>query len=259
MTKPNYSLAGKVAIVTGAKQGTGKEIALTFAEAGADVAICSRSVEDGKLEAVAKQIQELGRRSMAVQADVSEPDDVDRMVDSVISNLGGVHILVNNAGITGEYVPTIESSIEFWDKVVKIHLRGTYLFCRRVGQWMVPHKTGKVINIGSIAAGFPMRTSYGSAKGGIVYMTRSLALEWAQYNINVNCIVPGYIMTPLFKELVDTGKLDGEALRKRTPLGRFAEVDDIAKAALFLVSEDAKHITGVDLPVDGGWLANTYI
>lgn len=252
-------LAGKVALITGAGRGIGQGMALLFAKEGADIAIGDLDLSSA--EETAGEVRKIGRRAIAIKADVAESNDVDMMVDSVLSNLGGIHILVNNAGIAQQVVPTIESSIEHWDKVVRVHLRGTYLCSRCVGQWMVSHKTGKILNISSIAgiAGFPMRTSYGSAKAGIINMTRTLAIEWAKYNINVNCIAPGYVMTELAEDLIKQGAVNIEAIKKRTPLGRFAEVDEITRAALFLVSDDASYITGVTLPVDGGWLAYGFI
>ncbi|MFC1901430.1 SDR family NAD(P)-dependent oxidoreductase [Chloroflexota bacterium] len=251
----------KVALITGAGKGIGRATALLFAEEGADIAISD--IDLPAAEETAEKVRKIGRKALAIKADVAEAKDVDMMVDSVLSNLGGIHILVNNAGNAPESVPTIESSVANWDRVVGIHLRGTYLCSRRVGQWMVAHKTGAVVNTGSIAGvggGYPVVSSYGSAKAGIVYMTRALAVEWAEYNIRVNCIIPGFILSGFTEDNVKKGEQDnGEALKKRTPLGRLGRPDEIARAALFLVSDDASYITGAALPVDGGWLANGYL
>ena len=248
-------LSGKVALVTGSGSGIGRAIALLFAKEGASIAVNARHLET--IEKTAEEIRQLGGRAIAIKADVSDADDVDMMVDRVVRELGGVHILVNNAGISGENVPITETSVEHWDRVVSINLRGTYLCSRRAGQWMVSNKTGKVLNIASMTGlvGFPMRSSYGPAKAGIINLTQVLAVEWAKYNINVNCIAPGFIITPLDDELFKSGKLNLELIEKRIPLGYRALPDDIAKTALFLVSNDARYITGVTLPVDGGWLA----
>lgn len=248
-------LNGMVTLVTGGGSGIGRAIALLFAARGADIAVSDISLSPA--ERTVEEIKQLGGRAIAIRADISDPDDVDVMVSRVVSELGGVHILVNNAGIPGENIPTIESSVEHWDRVIRVNLRGTYLCSRRAGQWMVNNKSGKVLNIASIVgmSGFIARASYGPAKAGIVNLTQTLAVEWAKYNINVNCIAPGFVMTPLDEDLIRSGKLDLELIEKRIPLGHRAQPDDIAKAALFLVSDDAKYITGVTLPVDGGWLA----
>ena len=248
-------LKGKVALVTGAGRGIGRAIALLFAKEGADMAV--NDIEPSSAKETVKTIEQMGRRSIGVIADISEVNEVELMVNRVIQELGGVHILVNNAGIGPQILPTTEQSLEYWDRVIKVHLRGSYLCSRFAGKWMIQNKTGKILNIASITgmAGFPMRTEYGPAKAGIINMTKALAVEWAKYNINVNSIAPGYILTPATKE----GKLDLQAMEEKIPLGRLGNSDDIAKAALFLVSDDADYITGANLPVDGGWSANGYI
>ena len=248
-------LEGKVALITGAGQGFGRVTALTLAREGADIAV--NDIVLASAEQTAKEVRQLRRRAIAIKADVSESADVDMMVDRVIKELGGVHILVNNAGITDEAVPTNESSVEYWDKVMKVNLRGTYLCCRRVGQWMVSNKTGKIVNIGSIAGlgGFAPRPSYAPSKAAVIHLTRCLAVEWGKYGINVNCIAPGNVMTEMMKDYVKKGLVNLERREKRTPLGRLQQPEDIAKAVMFLISDDASEITGVTLPVDGGWLA----
>lgn len=253
-------LSGKVTLITGAGSGIGQAMALLFAEEGSDIAISD--IDLPAAERTAKKIRKTGRKAIAIKADVSEATDVDAMVDSVLSNLGDIHVLVNNAGILSESVPTVESSIENWDRVVAVHLRGNYLCNRRVGQWMVTQKTGVIVNIGSIVGivgGFPSVHSNQAAKAGIAQITRDLAVEWAKYNIRVNCVAPGYVMTPKTAKKVKSGDMDVSGICKRTPLGRLGKAEEIAKAVLFLASDDASYITGVTLPVDGGWLANGYI
>ena len=252
-------LSGRVALVTGAGKGIGQAIALALAQEGADIAI--NDVDMPSAEGAAEMARQLGRRAIAIEADVAEVDQVEMMVNRVISELGGIHILVNNAGVNLEVVPTVEQSVEKWDRTMSINLRGTYLCCRQAGKWMVTHKTGKIINIASMfgMSGFPMRTAYSPSKAAVINLTQDLAVEWAKYNINVNCIAPGYVMTDLIKALVKQGKLDLEALQRRTPLGRFATPDDIGNTTVFLVSDEAKNITGVTLAVDGGWSAYGYI
>lgn len=248
-------LEGKVALITGAGSGIGRAIALLFAKEGADIAV--NDIDISSAEATAKAVKQIGQRAIAIRANVAKSDDVDAMVDRVVSELGGIHILVNNAGIAPSNVPTLEQSLEEWDRVVAVILRGSYLCARRAGQWMVNHKTGKIINISSVKGitGLVAHTSYGSAKAGIINMTRTLAIEWALFNINVNCIAPGYVMTPMLEGGIKKGLFTVEDLQKQIPLGRLAEPDDIAKAALFLASNDANYVTGITLPVDGGFLA----
>lgn len=253
-------LAGKVALITGAGRGIGRATARLFAREGADIAI--GDIDLSAAEETAGEVREIGRRAIAIKADVAEAKDVDVMVDSVLSNLGGIHVLVNNAGNAPEAVPTIESSIEHWDRVVAVHLRGAYLCSRRAGQWMVAHKTGAIVNIGSVAGaggGFPVVGSYGAAKSGVVHLTRHLAVEWGKDNIRVNCIIVGFILSGFTEENVKKGDINEVAFKKRIPLGRIGKPDEIARTALFLVSDDASYITGAALPVDGGWLSYGYL
>lgn len=252
-------LEGKVALVTGAGSGIGQAIALLFAQEGADVAI--NDVNLPAAEEVAGKARQMGRRAIAIKANVSRPDEVEAMIERVINELGGIHILVNNAGIPPMSGPTLEQdSIEEWDRIVAVNLRGSWLCTRRAGLWMAKHKTGKIVSISSVAgiAGFPQHVPYGAAKAGIINMTRVCAVEWAEYNINVNAIAPGFVMTPLIEQGIKIGAVNTDSVKKSVPFGRYAKPEEIAQAALFLVSEDASFITGVTLPVDGGFLAHGY-
>lgn len=173
-------------VIINTESGIGKAIALLFASKGAN-----RAVGDIKLPAAEQTVEEvkrLGREAIAIKADVGEVDDVDLMVSRVIKELGGLYILVNNAGILGENIATTESSVEHWDKVVRVNLRGAYLCSRRAGQWMVSKKSGKVLNIASIVgmSCFIARASHGPAKAAIINLSQTLAIEWAKYNIT-NC------------------------------------------------------------------------
>ncbi|MFH1651671.1 MAG: glucose 1-dehydrogenase [Chloroflexota bacterium] len=251
--------AGKAVIVTGGGSGIGREIALAFAREGADIAVNDRDAA-GAVATAAVITKEFRRRALPLPGDVSRAEDVDKLVESTLQELGKVDILVNNAGVGQEMLPTIEQSVKKWELVIGVHLKGTYLCSRRVGQWMVPQKSGVIINIASVVAlgGFPMRTAYGPAKAGIVNLTRSLAVEWAEHGIRVNAIAPGYIETRLVLNAEKAGALDMGPILRRTPLGRLGKPDDVAKAAVFLASDDAAYITGVTLPVDGGWSAYHY-
>lgn len=247
-------LERKVALITGAGSGIGQAIALLFASEGADIAV--NDVDLPSAQATAARVERVGRRAIVAQADVSNPGEVGAMVSKVISELGGVHILVNNAGIP-EHGPLIEEqTVERWDRVVAVILRGTYLCTRRVGQWMAANGGGKIVNIASVAGvvGAPTMAGYGAAKAGVINLTRSLAADWGKYRINVNCIAPGVIDTPLTRRTIAAWYPPDEITR-RIPLGRMGEAEEVAKAALFLASDDASYITGVTLPVDGGRLA----
>ncbi len=247
-------LEGKVALVTGSGRGIGHAMAMTFAREGADIAVNDVNLEAA--EETAAEIRGLGRKAIAVKADVGDPEEVDAMVARTIGELGGVHILVNNAGIVDQGVPTVESSVERWDEVLRVILRGTYLCCRSAGKWMVEQRTGKIVNIGSVAGltGLAPRPAYVPAKGAVIDLTHTLAVEWAPYGINVNCITPGFCLTPLSEESFKRPGADLAKVGQSIPMGRLALPQDIADAALFLVSDGAKYITGVTLPVDGGWL-----
>ncbi|MFH1169302.1 MAG: SDR family NAD(P)-dependent oxidoreductase [Chloroflexota bacterium] len=251
-------LEGKVALVTGAGSGIGRATALRFAQEG--VAIAVNDINLPTAEETAQMVRQAGARAIAIEADVGEADQAEAMVEQAVRELGGVDILVNNAGIAPEMAPTVEQSLEKWDRLIKVHLRGTYLCSRYAGKHMIARKWGRIVNLGSVVgvSGFPMRTDYGPAKAGIINMTKVLAMEWARYNINVNCIAPGYIMTRLIRGLIDAGRLSAGPIEAKVPLGRFGQPEDVARAALFLVSEDASYITGAVLPVDGGWQASGF-
>ena len=255
MSIPDFSLAGKVAIVTGGKRGIGRAIALAFAEAGADVAVCGRVIEDGELGAVAEEIRRLGRHSLAVQADVSQKGDVDNLVQKVMEQFGAIDILVNNAGIVIR-APLLDMSEEDWDKVIDIDLKGCYLCAQAVGKRMVERKKGSIINITSSHAFkvSPGVVAYGVAKAGVVMLTRGLAQELGKYNIRANAIAPILVKT----EMTQSRWSDPEFLKKREariPLGRAAEPDDIIGAALFLASEASSLISGHTILLDGGELS----
>ncbi len=248
-------LEGKVALITGAGAGIGEAIALLFAEEGADIAV--NDIDLPSAEKTAAAVKKTGRRAIAVKADVANEDEVDAMVERVIAEMGGVDILVNNAGIGDVHGPLLEvQTPEKWDWVVGVILRGTYLCSRRVGRWMAEQKSGKIVNISSVAGtkGVPTMDSYGAAKAGVINLTQSLAVDWGRYNINVNSIAPGLIDTPLTQRTVLTWA-SPEQITERNPLGRMGEAVEIAQAALFLVSDEAAYITGVILPVDGGMSA----
>jgi len=245
-------LDGKVALVTGAGSGLGEAIALLFAREGADIAV--NDIDLKSAEKTAAEITKMGRRAIAIKADVTAVAEVNAMVERVISELGGIDILVNNAGIGGGG-PVLEESLETWDRVVSVHLRGAYLCSRGAGRWMSSHKTGTIVNMASIAGmkGSVNMNAYSSAKGGVIILTRALAMEWAKYNIRVNCIAPGIINTPMTQHTAAVW-CTPERLKEMVPLGRMGESEEVAKLALFLASSDSSYITAITIPIDGGML-----
>jgi NAD(P)-dependent dehydrogenase (short-subunit alcohol dehydrogenase family) len=247
-------LEGKVALVTGAGSGIGQAIAVLFAREGADIAV--NDIDLRSAEVTAARVARLGRRAIPIKADVADAGEVGALVSRTIDELGGAHILVNNAGVPHHGLMIEEQTVEHWDRVVSVSLRGTYLCSRRVGQWMISHGGGRVVNIASVAGlvGSPTLSSYGAAKAGVINLTRSLAADWGRYKINVNAIAPGVIDTPLTRRSPAAWSTPEQILRS-IPLGRMGTPDEVAQVALFLVSAESSYVTGVILPVDGGKLA----
>ncbi len=245
-------LQGKVAIVTGGRRGIGKSIALALAEAGADIAVCDRVIEDGELKAVAEEVQQLGRRSLAVQADITQKADVDSLAQRVMDEFGAIDILVNNAAMN-VMAPLLELREDGWDRVIDTDLKGYYLCCQAVGKRMVDQKRGNIINIASTAAikAAPQMGAYCIAKAGVVMLTRVLALELAKYNIRVNAIAP-YMVKTKFSQPLWSDPETLKQLESEIPLGRLAEPGDIVGSALFLASDASSYITGHTIIVDGG-------
>ncbi len=246
-----FDLMDKVAIVTGGGTGIGRGIALEFAKAGADVVVASRKLPN--LEKAAEDIKALGRRSLAVVTDVRIPEQVDNMVKQTVEHFGRIDILVNNAG--GSFsCPVEEMTPGGWDAIIGINLKGPFLCCRAAGKVMIKQRSGKIINIasGSGIHGSPGMAHYGAAKAGLINFTTSLALEWAKYNIRVNCIAPGPIETEGIKAL---RQLTPEAIQERIkaiPLGRYGQPEDIAYATVFLASEASSFMTGETIVISGG-------
>ncbi len=252
-------LKGKVALITGAGTGIGRATALLFAEEGAD--IVATNLELPEAEETAEAIRKAGGRTVSIAADISKPDEIHAMVDRAINAFGGIDILVNNAGVGALNVPTFEiRDMEAWDKVFEINVGATFLCRQRVGHWMTTHGGGKMVNVASITgiAGVPYVNAYGPSKAAVINMTRSLAVEWARYKINVNCVAPCWTRTRRLEKAFEKGVVSLAEIQKRCPMGRPAEPEDVAKAILFLASDDASFITGITLPVDGGWLAYGY-
>ena len=252
-------LEGKTALITGAGTGIGEATATLFAEEGADVV--ATDLDLAGAERTAAAVRSRGRRALGIAADIADPSQVPDMIDRAIGAFGGIDILVNNAGVGKVPVPTLElDDMEAWDRVMAINVRGVFQCSQHVARWMKDHGGGKIVNIGSQTgiAGAPNINAYGPSKAAVINMTRSLAVEWAKYKINVNCVAPCWTRTARLEAAIAKGIVSLEEIQKRSPMGRPAEPEEVARAILFLASDDAGFITGVTLPVDGGWLAYGY-
>ena len=249
----------KVVIVTGSGRGIGKATAMLFAREGARVIICDIDGESGGK--TANEIQNLGGESAAIQLDVRDPDSVRRVVENTLSKWYHIDILVNNAGITIAKA-VVDFEEEEWERMIEINLKGVFRCTQQVARHMIEQGGGKIINIASESGktAKPLFTIYGATKFGIVGFTQGLAQELAPYGINVNCVCPGIVRTPMWEELDRTlAKLQnlraGEAMEKRKksiPLGRLEEPEDVAGVVAFLASDDAAYMTGQSVNVTGG-------
>ncbi|MFC1966332.1 SDR family NAD(P)-dependent oxidoreductase [Chloroflexota bacterium] len=256
MILSKFSVEDKVAIVTGSGRGLGKGIALGLAEAGADIVVVARTVAE--IEETAAEIRKIGRKALTVPADVRESDQVDNMVQKTLEEFGRIDILVNNAG--GSFrARALELSGNAWDAVIRVNLKTVFLCSKAVGKVMIDQKQGSIVNISARAAqgGSVGMPAYGAAKAGIINLTKTLAADWAPH-VRVNCISPGVIETPGMRWSRGGDKSSGSVeeqisvVIKDTPLGRLGQLEDIAAAVLFLASDAAGWITGINIDVTGG-------
>lgn len=240
---------GKSAIVTGASRGIGREIALGLGKEGANVAV-NYSGSKEKAEEVVAEIIQSGGKAFAVQADVSDADSVKKMVDQTIETFGTVDMLVNNAGITKDNL-LMRMKEDEWDDVIRINLKGVFLCTKAVTRQMMRQRAGKIVNMASIVgvAGNPGQANYVAAKAGVIGLTKTTAKELATRHINVNAVAPGLIATDMTDVLAEDVK---DQMLATIPLGKLGSPEQVAKAVLFLLSEDADYITGQTLHVDGG-------
>lgn len=240
---------GKVAIVTGASRGIGREIALQLAQEGAKVAVNYSGSKD-KADEVVQQIKDAGGEAFAIQADVSNTDSVKTMVDMTIETFGSIDILVNNAGITKDNL-LVRMKEDEWDDVININLKGVFLCTKGVSRQMMRQRAGKIVNVASIVgvSGNAGQANYVAAKAGVIGFTKTTAQELAARNINVNAVAPGFITTDMTDALNEDVK---NQMLANIPLGKLGSPENVAKTVMFLLSEDAAYITGQTIHVDGG-------
>ena len=241
-------LKDKVALITGAARGIGKAIALLFAEAGADIAVGDVNIEEA--EKTCLEIEALGRKSLALEIDVTDYAKVEEAVNKILDKFAKVDILVNNAGITKDNLLLRMSQVE-WDAVLDVNLKGTFNCIKAVSRPMIKQRRGRIINIASIIGiiGNPGQANYSASKAGIIALTKTAAKELASRNINVNAVAPGFIQTEMTARLAEDVR---EKMKEAIPLNKFGEPLDVAAVCLFLASEDSSYITGQTIVVDGG-------
>jgi len=246
-----FSLQNKVALVTGVSRGLGQAIAVALAAAGADIA----GVGVAPADDTSRQVHALGRRFLAITADLTTTAPIAQVVKDTVTGLGRLDILVNNSGIIRR-ADALDFSTEDWDAVIDLNLKSAFFLCQAVGRHFVEQHSGKIINIASMLSfqGGIRVPSYTASKSGLAGITRLLANEWASHGINVNAIAPGYMATDNTEQLRnDTGR--NQAILERIPAGRWGRPEDVGGAAVFLASAASDYVNGAILPVDGGWLA----
>jgi 2-deoxy-D-gluconate 3-dehydrogenase len=251
VTHGPFSLEGRVALVTGASRGIGAAIAKALAEAGADVAAHGNVTPS---EATCQQVRASGRRAIALVADMADPGAPDRLIREAIAGLGGLDIVVNNAG-TIRRGPAVDTQDEDWHAVIDVNLHGVFRLCRAAGRHMLAGRGGKIINIASLLSfqGGLTVPAYAASKSAVAGLTRALSNEWASKGINVNAIAPGYIRTDNTRALQQDETRNRQIL-ERIPVGRWGEPSDLGGAAVFLASRASDYVHGHILAVDGGWL-----
>lgn len=248
----SFGLEDQIAIVTGASQGIGRTLAIALAQAGADVALVSRTRSD--LEAVAQEIEAAGRKALVMPADIRDVSQIQKRVDEVHTTFGKIDILINNAAWTAT-VEALEATEEQWDQTLDTSLKAVFFASQAVAKIMIQQGRGKIVNIGSTLGrtAFARRSVYGAAKAGVHHLTRVLALEWASKGISVNAVAPCITETPTRRGLFERPGYKEWATGQMLPIGRWAQPEDLIGATLFLCSSLSDMVVGHVLMVDGGW------
>ncbi|HEY6304059.1 MAG TPA: SDR family oxidoreductase [Terriglobales bacterium] len=252
--KQLFDLTGRVAIISGGSMGLGRQMAEGLAEMGTNLVLCARKKE--RCEEAAESLRSLGAQVLALGCDVRDKAAIQQVVDATLAQFGRIDILINNAGVSWG-APVEEMTLEQWDKVLSTNLTGTFLFCQAVGKAMAAQRSGKIINIASVAglggASAKLQAiGYHASKGGVIAFTKDLACKWAPHNIQVNAIAPGWFPTHMSEWIIEHRK---DSLLEKIPLGRFGGDHDLKGAAVFLASDASAYVTGHVLVVDGGQTA----
>lgn len=248
-------MSGAVAVVTGASRSIGRAASIALAEAGATIALLGRDTR--ALDAVSREISAIPatKPALPVPCDVADPDAVESAIEHCARAIGTPDVLVANAGIFQEWMPSEDLPLDEWDRVMAVDLRGLWACCRAAGRLMLERGSGNIVTISSIAGigSLPRMAAYNAAKASVVSLTKTLAIEWASRGVRVNCVVPGYIERDVEPLKDDQATFQG--IQKRTPLGRFGTPREVAMAVLYLASDMSSFVVGSTLVVDGGWTA----
>ena len=253
MEQPRFDLEGRVALVTGASRGIGRDLVVALAGAGATVVAAARSADDAG--DVVAEVRAEGGRAEAVTMDLTDRSSIDRAIDQTIDRCRRIDVLVNNAGL-GTNHDALDATEDEWDELFAVNVRGLFFACQSAGRRMVAQGSGRIVNMASQAGlvGIPRHAAYSASKGAVIALTRVLALEWGPSGVTVNCVAPTFVRTPGTAERLDRPEFLADVL-ERIPIGRVGTTTDVAGAVIYLASDAASLVTGTVLVVDGGWTA----